>query len=30
VIDALAEYGVTHIDMSLTPMKVWRAISGIS
>ncbi len=28
VIDALAEYGVTHIDMPLTPMKVWRAING--
>jgi carbon-monoxide dehydrogenase large subunit len=26
VIDALAEYGVTHIDMPLTPMKVWRAV----
>jgi carbon-monoxide dehydrogenase large subunit len=30
VIDALAEYGVTHIDMPLTPMKVWRAIHGAS
>jgi carbon-monoxide dehydrogenase large subunit len=30
VIDALAEYGVTHIDMPLTPMKVWRAINGTS
>ena len=30
VLDALAEYGVTHIDMPLTPMKVWRAINGIS
>jgi carbon-monoxide dehydrogenase large subunit len=29
VLDALAEYGVTHIDMPLTPMKVWRAIKGI-
>jgi carbon-monoxide dehydrogenase large subunit len=28
VLDALAEYGVTHIDMPLTPMKVWRAING--
>lgn len=27
-LDALAEYGVTHIDMPLTPMKVWRAIGG--
>jgi carbon-monoxide dehydrogenase large subunit len=30
VLDALAEYGVTHIDMPLTPMKVWRAINGTS
>jgi carbon-monoxide dehydrogenase large subunit len=30
VIDALAEYGIEHIDMPLTPMKVWRAIHGIS
>jgi carbon-monoxide dehydrogenase large subunit len=28
VLDALAEWGVTHIDMPLTPMKVWRAING--
>jgi carbon-monoxide dehydrogenase large subunit len=26
VLDALSEYGVTHIDMPLTPEKVWRAI----
>jgi carbon-monoxide dehydrogenase large subunit len=25
-IDALSEYGITHIDMPLTPEKVWRAI----
>jgi carbon-monoxide dehydrogenase large subunit len=30
VLDALAEFGVTHIDMPLTPMKVWRAINGTS
>jgi carbon-monoxide dehydrogenase large subunit len=30
VLDALAEYGVTHIDMPLTPMKVWRAINGVA
>jgi carbon-monoxide dehydrogenase large subunit len=30
VLDALAEYGVTHIDMPLTPLKVWRAINGTS
>ncbi|HEX5998450.1 MAG TPA: xanthine dehydrogenase family protein molybdopterin-binding subunit [Hyphomicrobiaceae bacterium] len=29
VIDALSEYGVTHIDMPLTPMRVWRAIHGV-
>lgn len=28
VLDALAEYGVTHIDMPLTPMKIWRMIDG--
>jgi carbon-monoxide dehydrogenase large subunit len=28
VIDALAEIGVTQIDMPLTPEKVWRAING--
>jgi carbon-monoxide dehydrogenase large subunit len=28
VLDALAEYGVTHIDMPLAPMKVWRAINS--
>ena len=26
VVDALAEFGVTHIDMPLTPEKIWRAI----
>jgi carbon-monoxide dehydrogenase large subunit len=26
VVDALSEYGVTHIDMPLTPERVWRAI----
>jgi carbon-monoxide dehydrogenase large subunit len=26
VIDALGEHGVTHIDMPLTPERVWRAI----
>jgi carbon-monoxide dehydrogenase large subunit len=26
VIDALSEYGITHVDMPLTPEKVWRAI----
>ncbi len=26
VIDALAEFGVTHIDMPATPEKIWRAL----
>lgn len=26
VIDALAEHGITHIDMPMTPEKIWRAI----
>ncbi|HJQ60037.1 MAG TPA: xanthine dehydrogenase family protein molybdopterin-binding subunit [Vineibacter sp.] len=28
VIDALAEHGVTHLDMPATPEKVWRALQG--
>jgi carbon-monoxide dehydrogenase large subunit len=28
VIDALAHLGVRHIDMPLTPERVWRAMSG--
>ena len=28
VIDALAPYGVRHLDMPLTPEKVWRALCG--
>ncbi|WP_333833496.1 xanthine dehydrogenase family protein molybdopterin-binding subunit, partial [Rubrimonas sp.] len=28
VIDALSPYGVTHIDMPLTPQKVWAAIQA--
>lgn len=28
VVDALAPHGVEHIDMPLTPEKVWRAIHG--
>jgi aerobic carbon-monoxide dehydrogenase large subunit len=28
VVDALAHLGVTHIDMPLTPERVWRAISA--
>ena len=26
VVDALRDYGVTHMDMPLTPEKIWRAI----
>ena len=28
VVDALSEYGVTHIEMPATPERVWRAIRG--
>ena len=28
VVDALKDYGVTHMDMPATPEKVWRAIQG--
>jgi carbon-monoxide dehydrogenase large subunit len=28
VVDALAEFGVTHIEMPVTPERVWRAIKG--
>ncbi len=28
VVDALKEFGVRHIDMPLTPMRVWRAIEA--
>jgi aerobic carbon-monoxide dehydrogenase large subunit len=27
-VDALAEFGVTHIDMPVTPEKIWRAIQS--
>lgn len=30
VVDALSEYGVTHIDMPATPEKVWRTIQSAS
>jgi carbon-monoxide dehydrogenase large subunit len=26
IVDALAEYGVTHVEMPATPERVWRAI----
>lgn len=28
VVDALGEFGVTHIDMPVTPEKVWRVLNG--
>ena len=28
VVDALAEFGVTHIEMPITPERVWRAIAS--
>ena len=28
VLDALAPFGVRHLDMPLTPEKIWRALSG--
>jgi carbon-monoxide dehydrogenase large subunit len=28
MVDALAEFGVTHIEMPLTPERVWRAIQS--
>jgi carbon-monoxide dehydrogenase large subunit len=30
VVDALAEFGVTHLDMPLTPEKIWRAINKLN
>ncbi len=29
VVDALAEFGVTHIEMPATPERVWRAIHQV-
>jgi len=29
IVDALAEFGVTHIDMPATPERVWRAIHAV-
>jgi carbon-monoxide dehydrogenase large subunit len=28
VVDALADDGVTHMDMPATPLKVWQALHG--
>jgi carbon-monoxide dehydrogenase large subunit len=30
VVDALAEFGVTHIDMPCSPERVWQAIRAAS
>jgi carbon-monoxide dehydrogenase large subunit len=29
VVDALAGCGITHLDMPLTPARVWQALSGL-
>jgi len=29
IVDALSEFGVTHIDMPATPEKIWRAVSAV-
>jgi carbon-monoxide dehydrogenase large subunit len=28
VVDALAEFGVTHLEMPVTPERIWRAIQA--
>ncbi len=28
IVDALSDYGVTHMDMPATPLKIWKAIQG--
>ena len=28
VVDALAPFGVTHLDMPLRPERIWQAIAG--
>ena len=28
IVDALSEFGVTHIEMPATPERIWRAIHG--
>jgi len=29
VLDALAPYGITHLDMPLTSMKIWEALRSV-
>ena len=26
LVDALSEFGITHIDMPATPLRIWQAI----
>jgi carbon-monoxide dehydrogenase large subunit len=28
IVDALAEFGVTHVELPATPERVWRAIAS--
>jgi len=28
IVDALSDYGVAHLDMPVTPEKIWRAVRG--
>jgi len=28
LVDALSEYGITHIDMPATPLRVWQTIAA--
>jgi aerobic carbon-monoxide dehydrogenase large subunit len=28
IVDALSEFGVSHIDMPVTPEKVWQVMNG--
>jgi carbon-monoxide dehydrogenase large subunit len=30
IVDALAPFGVDHVDMPVTPEKVWRIVQGPS
>jgi carbon-monoxide dehydrogenase large subunit len=29
IVDALAAFGVTHVEMPATPERIWRAIRGL-
>jgi carbon-monoxide dehydrogenase large subunit len=29
IVDALSEFGISHIDMPATPQKIWRAIQEV-